>query len=82
VEHLDRLASREVRWSWNWPRQGRGLRKDEEIDAQNRSDDQVSDNVGGDCGPHEKEIRSRMKVLLAGEGLALMEDVFSEDETQ
>lgn len=64
------------------PGKARGLRKDEEIDAQNRSDDQVSDNVGGDCGPHEKEIRSRMKVLLAGEGLALMEDVFSEDETQ
>lgn len=64
------------------PVKGRGLPKDEEINAQNKSDDQVPDEVSGDCGPNEKEICSRMEVLLAGEGLGLMEDVFSDDETQ
>ncbi len=58
---------------------GQGLPRGEDIDAQTESNDQVPDDVSSDCGPNEKEIRSRMEVLLASRGLALMGDVFSED---
>lgn len=64
------------------PGTGRDLPRGEDIDVQDESDYQVPDDVRGHCVLNENEIRSRMEFLHAGEGPALMGDVFSRDKTR